>query len=203
MFKAVLDANVLYPFLLRDILIRISQRELYKAMWTDKIHSEWIDALLGKRPDLNREKLERTKELMNLAISDATIEGYENIVETLSLPDENDRHVLAAAIKANAEMIVTSNLKDFPQDTLDQYDIEAIHPDDFILCQIDLNPGAVRASILSALSELRNPSISIADYLTTLEKTGLTKTVSRLKKMGIESSIMEEMSPHKSNHLIH
>ncbi|VAV92093.1 hypothetical protein MNBD_ALPHA01-805 [hydrothermal vent metagenome] len=203
MFKAVLDANVLYPFLLRDILIRISQQELYKALWTDKIHSEWINALLGKRPDINRENLERTKELMNLAISDATIEGYENIVETLSLPDENDRHVLAAAIKANAEMVVTSNIKDFPQDILDQYDIEAIHPDDFILCQIDLNPGAVRASILSALSELRNPTISVADYLTNLEKTGLTKTVSRLKKMGIESSIMEELSLHKSNHLFH
>lgn len=203
MFKAVLDANILYPFLLRDLLVRISQQELYKALWTDRIHDEWMNALIKQRPELDREKLERTKKLMNCAIPDATVEGYEALIETLTLPDQNDRHVLAAAIKANAEMLVTRNLKDFPQDILDQYDVEVIHPDDFILCQIDLNPGTIRAVILSVLSDLTNPKITLVDYLKSLEKTGLTKTVSQLRKMEIGPSMVTELPVHHASHSVH
>lgn len=203
MFKAVLDANVLYPYFLRDLLIRIALKDLYKPLWTERIHDEWIISLLKNRDDLMKERLEYAKDLMNENMPDANIENYEDLIEGVVLPDPDDRHVLAAAIKANAEMIVTYNLKDFPKEILDQYYIEAIHPDDFILCQIDLNPGAVRAAILSVLKDLIKPPVNITEYLRILEKRGLTKTVSRLKAMGLEASILEQKSFHPTNGIVH
>jgi len=104
---------------------------LFRAKWTDAIHEEWIRNLLNNRPDLNRAQLERTRELMNRAVPDCLIEGYESLVPALVLPDPHDRHVLAAAISVGARVIVTFNEKDFPSKTLAQFGIEAQHPDEF------------------------------------------------------------------------
>lgn len=87
---------------------------LYQARWTQEIHHEWKRNLLKNRSDLTLEQLDRTSHLMDLAIPDACIDGYEDLVSGLTLPDENDRHVLAAAIRCGADVIVTFNLKDFP-----------------------------------------------------------------------------------------
>lgn len=101
---------------------------LFRAKWTAEIHEEWITALLKKRPDLSREKLERTRELMDKHAIDALVTGYEDLIPSLQLPDPNDRHVLAAAIRARADVIVTVNLRDFPSESLAPLAIEAAAP---------------------------------------------------------------------------
>lgn len=138
-FTALFDANVLYPSELRNFLMHLALTGLFRAKWTAEIHEEWIAALLEKRPDLSREKLERTKELMDKHAIDALVTGYEDLIPSLQLPDPNDRHVLAAAIRARADVIVTVNLRDFPSKALDPLAIEAQHPDEFVLpCWISL-----------------------------------------------------------------
>lgn len=127
-FTALFDANVLYPSELRNFLMHLALTGLFRAKWTAEIHEEWITALLKKRPDLSREKLERTRELMDKHAIDALVTGYEDLIPSLQLPDPNDRHVLAAAIRARADVIVTVNLRDFPSESLAPLAIEAAAP---------------------------------------------------------------------------
>jgi predicted nucleic acid-binding protein len=117
-FTAILDACVLYPAPLRDFLLRLSEVELYRARWTKEIENEWVTNLLKNRADLERKKLERTCELMRKAIADSEVTGHISLVDSLDLPDEGDRHVLAAAIVGRADVIVTFNLKDYPKEKL-------------------------------------------------------------------------------------
>ena len=131
-FTAVYDACVLYPAPLRDFLMWLALSGLYRARWTEEIHCEWKRNLLKNRPDLTIEQLDRTSQLMDLAIPDACVDSYEDLIVGLSLPDDDDRHVLAAAIRCGADVIVTFNLKDFPIRSLEPFGIEAQHPDEFV-----------------------------------------------------------------------
>ena len=99
-FIVIFDACVLYPAPLRDFLMWLGLSGLFRARWSTQIHEEWQRNLLKNRPDLTREQVNRTAELMDLAIPDALVTGHEDLIAGLSLPDENDRHVLAAAIEA-------------------------------------------------------------------------------------------------------
>lgn len=155
-FSVIYDACVLYPAPLRDLLMQLALTDLFKARWTDHIHEEWIVALL-RRAKYDRKILERTCDLMDASVRDAKVVGYENLIDALVLPDPNDRHVLAAAIKAGANAIVTFNLKDFPSDVLASYGIEAIHPDEFIYYQIDLAPAIACGAIKRQRESLKNP----------------------------------------------
>ncbi len=146
-FIVVFDANVLYPSTLRDLLIRIAQAGLVRAKWTEQILDEVFSNLRKNRPDLAPEKLRRTRDLMNVAVRACPVTGYEPLVGALPLPDPDDRHVLAAAIKAGAQVIVTNNLRDFPTDALQQWGIDPKSADDFVLDQIDLNRAAVYAAV--------------------------------------------------------
>jgi hypothetical protein len=156
---------------------------LFRARWSDAVHDEWINALLKNRPDLSRVKLERTRMLMDKHADDARVTGYENLMAGLTLPDPKDRHVLAAAICGRADVIVTTNLRDFPIASLSPFGIEAQHPDEFILHLIGLAPGAVAASARQHQQSLKNPPKTVAEYLETLERQGLTLTVSALREI--------------------
>lgn len=142
-FVALYDANVLYPSTLRDILIRVAQAGLVQAKWTERILDELFRSLQANRPDLDPEKLHRTRKLMNRAVRDCLVTRYEPLVPAVDLPDPDDRHVLAAAIRAKAQVIVTANLKDFPHENLAPWDIQATHPDAFLEAQVDLDPSVV------------------------------------------------------------
>ena len=130
-FAALFDACVLYSAPLSDFVMQLVQTGLFRAKWTDKIHQEWIDNLLENRPDLARSKLERRRDLMNKHAEGSLVTDYEDLIPSLQLPDSEDRHVLAAAIRGRADVIVTNNLKHFPRDTLAKFGIEAQHPDQF------------------------------------------------------------------------
>jgi predicted nucleic acid-binding protein len=142
-FTAVYDACVLYPAPLRDLLMQLALTDLYRARWTNDIHDEWIRNVLKNHPHLTLEKLTRTKQLMNTHVRDCLVDGYQSLICSIQLPDPDDRHVLAAAIRCQAGVILTFNLKDFPSESLNPYDIEAQHPDTFISHLLDLNSAKV------------------------------------------------------------
>ena len=182
-FIVVYDACVLYPAPLRDLLMRVATKGLVQAKWTDEIHEEWIRSLLEDRPDLTEEKLRRTQSLMNRAVPDCLVTGYEDLVPALKLPDPGDRHVLAAAIRAGAQTIVTSNIVHFPKRVLSQYDIEAEKPDAFLLGLIDIDVRPVADAANEQLASLRKPPVDRDEFLVTLERNGLVQTVAALREL--------------------
>src|SRR5260370_36428924 len=155
---------------------------LFRAKWSALVHEEWIGALLRHRPDLSREKLDRTRMLMDLHAVDALVTGYEDLIEGLSLPDPDDRHVLAAAIRGGASIIVTADLREFPPNILWQFGIEPQHPDEFILSLLDQAPGLVARTVRDHRQLLKNPPKTIKQYLDALAAQGLKQTVSVLRR---------------------
>lgn len=185
-FTAVYDACVLYPAPLRDLLMELALTDLFRARWTDAIHDEWIRNVLKNRPDLTLEQLTRTKNLMNANVRDCLVTGYEAIIAGLQLPDPDDGHVLAAAIRCNASVIVTFNLNDFPTQALASYSVEAQHPDAFILHLLDLKPAAVCEAARRQRNRLKNPPKTLDEYLDTLLKQGLPQSTATLRELCYE-----------------
>jgi predicted nucleic acid-binding protein len=184
---AVLDACVLYPAPLRDFLMHLTLVDLFRARWTEAIHAEWMRNVLAQRPDLRPDQLVRTKELMNTHARDALVEGYEPLIETLVLPDPDDRHVLAAAIHTEADLIVTFNLRDFPPSALAPHSITAIHPDEFLLTLFEVDAQRVQQAAERQRTRLKNPPKSREEYWQTLVANGLLQTVEQLRKMSVDS----------------
>lgn len=182
-FVALFDACVLYPASVRDLLLRLALTDLFRARWTDRIHDEWIGGVLKQRQDLTQAQLERTRWLMNRAVPDCLVTSYESLIDGLSLPDTNDRHVLAAAVRCHAGVIVTYNLKHFPEEALLLYGIEAQHPDEFVSHLFDLDPGAVCAAVRDQRESLKNPPISVDELLNEFLARELAETVAQLRTM--------------------
>jgi len=181
-FTALYDACTLYPAPLRDLLMHLALTDLFRARWSDQIHDEWIRNVLEDRPDLKQEQLERTRSLMNAHVRDCLVTGYEDLIEGLTLPDPDDRHVLAAAIRGSASVIVTFNLDDFPPEYLGKFGVEAQHPDAFVTHLIDLAPAVVFAAAKRHRASLKKPPKAVDEYLGALANQRLPETVSRLRE---------------------
>jgi predicted nucleic acid-binding protein len=179
-FTAVYDACVLYPAPLRDFLMWLALSGRFRARWSNEIHEEWQRNLLAKRPDLAAAQVERTAALMDQAVPDALVTGYKPLIASLQLPDPDDRHVLAAAIRCHASVIVTFNGKDFPAGALAPFGVEAQHPDEFIQNLFDLDPAAVIAAARSQRQQLKNPPMAVDRFLDVLLRQGLVGTVKSL-----------------------
>jgi predicted nucleic acid-binding protein len=180
-FTVLFDACVLYPAPLRDLLIELATRGMFRGRWTNRIHDEWIGNLLKNRPDLRHEQLDRTRKLMNERVLDCLVHDYEDLMKSIVLPDQQDVHVLAAAIKAQAQIIVTYNMKDFPAEILKKFEIEALHPDTFLRHQLDLKLSVFLSSVKNIRQRLKKPPLSASQYLTVLFPH-LPQTVSILKQ---------------------
>lgn len=172
-FTVIYDACLFYPAPLRDLMIRLAQTRRFHARWTEEIQHEWLTALLRHRPELDEAKLQRTMTLINQAVPDCLVTGYGDLIEQLFLPDPNDRHVLAAAIRSGAQVIVTTNLRDFPQEALADFDIDARHPDDFILDLADLDPAVVTTAAKLQRAALKNPPLTAETFIDTMRRQGL------------------------------
>lgn len=178
--NAVLDACVLYPAPIRDLLLSFAEVGLFKPFWSDKINDEWVRNLLKNRMDLSLAKLQSTVSAMNYAFPDANIEEDNTIIQYLVLPDPNDRHVLAVAIQSNSEIIVTENLKDFPKPLLSLHSITALTPDSFITSLIKQNKFLALSAFENLVKRLKNPPLNNLQVLETLHKLGLRNTRSLL-----------------------
>jgi len=183
LFTVLLDANILYPAPIRDVFLQLAIENLFRVKWTSNIHREWIEALLRNEPHRSRLTLERTRDLMDMAVSDALITGYESLIETLHLPDPDDRHVLAAAIIGQCDYIITQNLQDFPIETLKEYGVEPQHPDEFLADCLRIAPQQFCAGIHKVRARLKNPPYTVSEYLAILTRLGLHATVSRLEQL--------------------
>ncbi len=152
----------------------------FRARWSAQIHEEWKRNLLKNRSDITPEQVDRTSALMDRAIPDALVTGHDVLVPGLNLPDADDRHVLAAAIRCNASVIVTFNERDFPESVLAPFGIEAQHPDEFAENLFDLDPAAVVAAAQRQRAQLKNPALTTDAYLDVLRRQGLVQTAKAL-----------------------
>jgi predicted nucleic acid-binding protein len=148
---------VLYPAPLRDLLLSLAAAGIYRAKWSQQIHEEWTRNLIANRPDLDAERLQRTCTQMNTAVPDSLVTGYEDLIESLELKDPDDRHVVAVAIRSDADSIVTFNQKDFDETELHKYDLYTEHPDEFISNIIKIHTPRVIATVREMRARLKNP----------------------------------------------
>lgn len=183
-YTAVLDACVLYPVSVADALLSFADAELYAAKWTTAIEDEWIRNLEKSRPELVG-RLGRRRDYMRAAVPDWEVSDptWRSLIPALHLPDPNDVHVLAAAIAGHADCIVTSNLKDFPAHTLELYGIAAIHPDDFLIAQFDLDEIAAIAALREMRTRSKKPHYSAEEFARHFERNGLVAMAERLREV--------------------
>ncbi len=182
-FTALYDANVLYSVGLTDISIRLARKDLFRLRWSKHIHLEWIGNLLSNRPDIDPAAAERRRDLMDRAVPGALVTGYKRLIDTLDLPDRKDRHVLAAAIVGRADVIVTFNVQDFPDDKLRPYGIECQHPDEFLNHQRTLAETLFIEIIREARSDLNNPALSPDAYVERLRASNLPTIADEIEKV--------------------
>jgi PIN domain len=178
------DANVLYPFHLRNLLVQLAVDGLITARWTDTIHAEWIDSLAATGT-VTRERLLRTRDIMNRVLPDAMVCGYEQRIAGLSLPDPADCHVLAAAIEAQAT-ILTFNLRDFPVAALAPFGLTARDPDDVLCALYHDDAEAVTSVVEAARLNLRVTTPTRARFVQALAGQRLSVFVAGLRQAGYE-----------------
>lgn len=170
-FTCVLDTNVIYPIEIRDLLFWFAHYDLFTPKWSNHIFEEWEDVM--SRKGIKKTEVKKRSEIANLAFPDALVTNYEPLISGLTLPDEKDCHVLVAAIKTNANVIVTNNLKDFPKDYLATFGLVAKSADDFIADIIDLNHEKAIEAFRKLVLNRRNPELDEFEVLKNFRKNGL------------------------------
>ena len=171
---AFLDANVLFPATTRSVLLELARKKVFRLLWSERVHDEWMRNLAARFPNIAPEKIGRMRALMEGYVDDATVSGYEPTIASLTLPDADDRHVLAAAIHGVASIIVTSNIRDFPAADLAVHGIAAMTPDAFAVRLFALDREGVLEALAADRGDMRNPPLTAEDYLNALARSGLT-----------------------------
>ena len=175
MYAVLLDACVLVPNALCDTLLRLAERGFYRPLWSQRILDELKTALLIVRPDIDEERVASRIAVMSAAFDDAMVTGWEQVSAGLDLPDPDDRHVLAAAITGGAQSLVTFNTQDFPEASVAPTNVEVVHPDEFLLDQLDLYPGLALQVLIEQAADLANPPSDLAGVLNRLERCGVPR----------------------------
>lgn len=182
MFSAVLDACVLYPAPVRDVLLSVAAEGCFKPFWSHMIHNEWQRNLLINRKDLSQEQLNKTANLMDRCFQSANVNDFHHLIDDLTLPDSSDRHVLALAIRVDARFIITNNLKDFPKANLRRYSIKSISADDFLCDIFRQSEELVLEGLRAQRKRLKSPPKSQSEFIETLKNNGLSEFSKNLKE---------------------
>ena len=177
-FTCVLDTNVIYPLEVRDLLFWFAYFDLFTPKWSKHIFDEWKAVM--KRKGISEEEILKRTSRANIAFPDAMVENYEALISSLELPDKKDHHVLAAAIKTNANVIVTNNIKHFPKDYLSTFGLSAKKADDFITDTIDLNPEIAVQAFKKLVLNRRNPDLDEYEVLDRFRANGLNESADYL-----------------------
>ncbi len=170
-FAAVVDASVLYPLPLRDTLLRVAEAELYDVYWSERIHDEVVRNLVadGRASD---EQARRLTDAMTAAFDGAAApQSAIDRLEPTMANDPKDRHVLAAAVVSDAQVIVTLNLKDFPLGACVPFGIEPLHPDAFLLDLYSLDTYEVYEAVERQAAALTRPPMTLEELLDRLALT--------------------------------
>ncbi|MFC0449436.1 PIN domain-containing protein [Rhodococcus jostii] len=170
-FRVVLDANVMLPQALNDLLLTLADAELFRPVWTpdllDEVERNLSGERFGKSPDEAARRVQQMRRAFPFAEEESC--GYRALIPAMT-NDPKDRHVLAAAVRSGAALIVTANPTDFPPSTLDPFDVEAIHPDEFLCDQIDLDPEAVFECMHVLVARNALPPRTVGELLESLER---------------------------------
>lgn len=170
-YVAVLDTCVLYPQSLCDTLLRMADSEFFELRWSRRILDE-LERNLAER--VGDEGAARRRQAMTDAFDGAEVDPDAiDRLEPKMDNDPKDRHVLAAAVAAGAQAVVTANVKDFPDASADRYGIEIVHPDEFLLILIALNPGLAADIICAQAGALKRPPLTAGDVLDALSIAGV------------------------------
>jgi predicted nucleic acid-binding protein len=177
-FSAFLDACVLVPIALADTLLRLAEADLYRPLWSERVLDEMVEAIEVVHPGLADGAARARADAMQHAFDDARVTGWRILESGITLPDPDDRHVVAAALRGRADMIVTANLRDFPLDVLGAVGLEVQHPDDFLLNQLDLDPDLTMATLHRQAAATKRPAITTTVLLEHLTKCGVPRFAS-------------------------
>lgn len=169
-YAAILDACVLVPIALADTLLRTAEKGLYRPLWSGRILDEAQQAVEEIHPGIDVHK--RFTD-MREAFDDALVTGWEGLEAGITLPDEDDRHVVAAAIRAGAQAIVTFNVRDFPTATLGPLGLDVIAPDAFLLDQLDLSPATVMQVVREQATHTTRPRLTPEELAGLLGRAGV------------------------------
>ncbi len=173
-FVVILDANVLYPFRVRDVLLTFAHEGLFRARFTEEIMYEWTKNLVQQKPELE-ESVKSQALMIRKTFDECFVTGHMSLIDGLEMPDKDDRHVLAAAIRCSAQVIVTENRRDFPPDLLEEYDIEALGADDMLVSTYELFPVEAARALGRLRRRYKNPSMTVSEFLLDLTRAGLPK----------------------------
>lgn len=179
-FTAVLDTNVLYPVIIRDVLFWFAYYDMYTPAWSNHIFEEWETVCKRKFPDMPSEQIINRLKNADEAFPFARVEYYESLMEGLTLHDPDDNHVLAAAIKINANVIVTQNIKDFPEDYLLKFNVGVKSADDFICDIIDLDAETAVKAFREMVFSKKRPPMDEFQVLDSMRKVGLMESANYL-----------------------
>ncbi|NKB16026.1 MAG: transposase [Sphingomonadales bacterium] len=179
---ALLDANVLYSATLRGVLMQLASAGAFRPLWTERIHDEWVAALARDRPDIPSARITRTRSMLVAHLADAMVRGYEDLIDGLTLPDPDDRRVLAGAIRGGAEMVVTCNVRDFPRSAVVPHGIVVLSPDAFVTGLMADDLDTVARALASDRGRLANPPLSGDAYQQTLKTLGIACSMSRVSE---------------------
>jgi hypothetical protein len=183
---AVVDACILYPFHLRNIVVQSAVDRLVDARWTDEIHEEWIRNLVAGGPAIPRERLQITRRLMDDALPNAMVSRYDEHIPRVTLPDPNDRHVAAAAIAANAHLILTWNLRHFPAEELGKFGLRGATPDAFLSSVFSEVPDLVIGSLANARRNLTKSRVSASEFIRILASQKLVQLANLVEQHASE-----------------
>jgi predicted nucleic acid-binding protein len=181
-FRVIYDANILFSGFKRRVMLALARAEIFQARWSEDIHKEWMARLPERYPDkFPAEKVSKIRTLIDSHVPDCLVSGYKSLIEGLQLPDPGDRHVLAAAIKAGAQVIVTCDTAHFPKECLAEFDIEAQHPDTFVMYQKEENSVAVLARLKEARLTYTNPALTAEEFIEKFRKNEMPLTANWLE----------------------
>lgn len=172
-FTAFLDACVLVPVAQCDTLLRFAAAGAFRPLWSQRVVDESLSALQRIHPDIDPNRFFSRFRSMNEAFDDALVSGWESLELLINLPDPKDSHVVKAALRGHADVIVTNNIKDFPDNLLRPLGLEAIHLDDFLLDLFDLNPAAACRVIREQAQAMTKPTASAEELLTKFRQPGV------------------------------
>lgn len=179
-FPVFLDTCVLYPIVLTDTLLRVAEQSVFRPHWSADVMAE-LQRNLGRVPQIGDDGAARRIEAMNRAFPDAMVSGYEGLVDGMEC-DPKDRHVMAAAVHSDCQVVVTYNLKDFPQAAMERHQLEAVHPDTFLLDQLDLYPEAVAHALWRQSAESARPRLTPLLLMASFERLDLRDFAAELRR---------------------
>lgn len=183
-FTVLVDANVFFGARLRSLVLTLAQTKMFRARWTERIHDEWMRSVATKH-DLPIEKLAKTKALMDAAVLNCLVSGYEPLEASFDLPDADDRHVLAAAVKTRADLILTFNQKDFPATVLAPLGLATQHPDDFMQDMFGISAEMFIDAVTEDFRHYLAPPLSFDEYVASLARAGIPETATLIGELRV------------------